>query len=345
MNIQKYFSKFPRQNVLLIIGICSFFLMAVADASAQRRGSGGGGRGGGGGGMGPEAMGVIQSLSNAERQEFFSLSKPERRNFIQDYLRRQNEAPAPTQSTQNEGDNSMENLNPRMPREIQEKAGLFNTGVEAIYPSDANCAEVKSFFGDQTRYDGSSRTPRFYQGYHEGFDISLPDGTPLVALADGEVVHKFSGARLVGNQIYIRHTPEDTGVPVYIYSKYKHFNELPDVNVGDRVKMGQLVGYSGKTGTTGGHFGSEGYPHLHLSIYVSQSGEYKSERIKISPKGVRYFDPLALYLMKDTAAYDNHAVRNLPQSKKKVVIPYKKTDGSIVPASTRFIWPVMCKSG
>ena len=232
-----------------------------------------------------------------------------------------------------------------MPQHIQEKAGLSNTGVSPVYLYGAECPEVKPFFGDQTRYDGSTRTPRFYQGYHEGFDISLPEGTPLVALPDGEDVHKFSGPVLVGNKIYIRHTPEDTGFPRYIYFKYKHFRELPELSVGDRVKMGQVVGLSGKIGTTVGHIGSEGYPHLRLSVYVSKLGDYKSEKVKVSPNGVRYFDPMAQYLMWNAKIYDNHAVRDLPPDQKKPVIPYKTIDGRIVPAGTRLIWPVMCKSG
>ena len=296
-----------------------------------------------GGGMGPGARAIIQNLSPQERREFKSMSRQERRAFIQERMGQMNKPESAPREQKGAAAENSESLHPRMPRHIQEKAGLFNTGVNPVYPTDAKCPEVKSFFGDQTRYDGSTRTPRFYQGYHEGFDISLPEGTPLVALADGEVVHKFSGPVLVGNQIYILHTPDDTGLSVYIYSKYKHFRDLPDLNVGDRVKMGQIVGLSGKTGTTGGHFGNEGYPHLHLSIYISESGEYKSEKIKVSPKGVHYFDPMALYLMKDAKVYDNHAVRDLPAGQKRPVIPYKRTDGGIVPAETRLIWPVMCK--
>ena len=292
------------------------------------------------GGMVPEGRALIQNLSPQERRAFKRLSRPERREFIQNLLQENNKqtgesTPAPPADTG-------ARLSPRSPRARQIEAGLFNTGVQARYPEGHSCLEVKSFFGDQTRFDGSQRTTRFYQGYHEGMDISADEGTPLIALADGEVVHKFSGGRLVGNQIYLRHTPDDTGLPVFIYSKYKHFAELPDLKIGERVKMGQVIGQSGKTGTQGGHFGRDGYPHLHLSVYVTTSPDYQSEEKRIKSKGLRYLDPLALYLMSDGKVYDNHRIKALPDDQKSVTIPFKAKDGTIHPAGTRFVWPFVC---
>lgn len=233
-------------------------------------------------------------------------------------------------------------MHPGASREVQEKAGLFPTGLTAVYPREANCLEVKSFFGDKTRYDGSFRTERANHGYHGGFDISSPEGTPLIALADGEVVHVYSGERLVGNQLYLRHAPEDTGLPFWIYSKYKHFKSPPDLAVGDRVRMGQVLGYSGKTGTVGGHYGQKGYPHLHLSIYASDYPDYKTIERAVVPQEVRYLDPLAIYLPVGHGLRDNFGVRALPEADKKVVIPYKTSDGRIVPQDTRLVWPYLC---
>ena len=66
---------------------------------------------------------------------------------------------------------------------------------------------MKSPFASPTRFDGSIRVQWAYHGYHNGFDISAPIGTPLIAIADGEVIHKFTGGRLVGHQIFLRHAP------------------------------------------------------------------------------------------------------------------------------------------
>jgi len=230
----------------------------------------------------------------------------------------------------------------RAPRAVQEKSGLIATGLRPVYPESAQCLEVKSPYASKTRFDGSPRREDANHGYHGGMDISAPIGTPLVAIADGEVFHKFHGGRLVGIQIFIRHAPEDTGLPVYVYSKYKHFDEMPDFEIGDRVKMGQFLGPSGDTGTAGGHF-PNGYPHLHMSVYVSDGPEYEKKLKMIVPKDVRQLDPLALFLGSRPAVISSHAARDLPDDRKDVVIPYKTTDGRIVPAGTRLVWPFACK--
>ena len=54
-------------------------------------------------------------------------------------------------------------------------------------------------------------------------------------------------------------------------------------------------------------------------------------------------EPLAIYLLKDLNVFHNHAVRTLPDDKKTVRIPYKTTDGRIVPVGTKLIWPFMCE--
>ena len=129
----------------------------------------------------------------------------------------------------------------KMTRAEQIAQGLIHTGLKPAYPSKATCPEVSSFFGDRTRYDGSLRTLRSNHGYHGGMDISLPIGTPLVAIADGTVIQIARKGRLVGIKIALRHSPEDTGLPAWIYSKYQHLDEFPSLKVGDRVKMGEVM--------------------------------------------------------------------------------------------------------
>jgi len=103
-----------------------------------------------------------------------------------------------------ESDNPMD---PGASRELHEKTGLIETRLTPVYPDTADCLEVKSPFASPTRFDGSIRVQWAYHGYHNGFDISAPIGTPLIAIADGEVIHKFTGGRLVGHQIFLRHAP------------------------------------------------------------------------------------------------------------------------------------------
>lgn len=223
------------------------------------------------------------------------------------------------------------------------EAGFVATGLKPIYPSQAKCREVASFFGDRTRYDGSERVQWANYGYHGGIDISAPEGTPVVAIAAGTVFMKHTGGRLVGIEILLRHSPEDTGLPFWTISKYKHFRDMPKVELGQRVGMGQVLGPSGRTGTTGGHYGEAGYPHLHLSVYASASGVFKvSRRAGLIARDGRFLDPLAVYFRK---VLDNHRIRSLPDADKRVEISYKSTDGTVTPANTRVVWPFLCDAG
>ncbi|MCW9003492.1 MAG: M23 family metallopeptidase, partial [Rhodospirillales bacterium] len=155
----------------------------------------------------------------------------------------------------------------KIPEQL-EQMGLFAVGLKAVLPSAAKCEGIASPFGSSTRYDGSYRNNE-HGGYHSGLDITLTIGTPLLAIADGEVIHGGEGGLLVGNFLWMRHAPEDTGLPFYAFVKYQHLDKPPSLQAGDKVKMGQAVGLSGLTGTQGGHYGATGYPHLHMTVYAS----------------------------------------------------------------------------
>jgi hypothetical protein len=109
--------------------------------------------------------------------------------------------------------------------------GLIATGLVPVFPKEARCTPIASPFGSHTRYDGSIRTPKGNFGYHGGIDISLPIGTPILAISDGTVVGKRHGGRLVGNELMVRQSPADTGLPVWTFTKYKHFSRLPTVKI------------------------------------------------------------------------------------------------------------------
>ena len=89
---------------------------------------------------------------------------------------------------------------------VQQDAGgedepIAPTGLKPVYPAQARCAEIVSLFGAQTRYDGSMRQRNAFGGYHGGIDITLPEGTPLLALAAGTVVSAAAGGLLEGNYL------------------------------------------------------------------------------------------------------------------------------------------------
>ncbi len=88
------------------------------------------------------------------------------------------------------------------------------------------------------------------QKFHKGLDMAYAKGTPIQAAADGEVV--FSGKKGgYGNTVVIQHAKGYT-------SLYGHADENI-VKVGEKVKKGAVIAYSGSTGHSTG-------PHLHFEI-------------------------------------------------------------------------------
>jgi murein DD-endopeptidase MepM/ murein hydrolase activator NlpD len=220
---------------------------------------------------------------------------------------------------------------------------LKATGLTPVLPEDHVCAPIASPFASPFRYDGSPRRDDRFGGLHGGIDLTLEEGTPLLAIADGKVIAKGTGGRLEGIYLWLMHAPSDTGLPFWAYTKYQHLSALPVVNEGDPVRVGQVVASSGKTGTVGGHYGPAGYPHLHLSAVIGPSGEYMrvgTYSSIIRARDAILSDPLILYL---TELGDPASVVSLPEDRKRVHIPVVGNDGAIHPPGSKVVWPVACK--
>lgn len=91
--------------------------------------------------------------------------------------------------------------------------------------------------------------------WHEGIDIGAPTGTPILAADTGMVT--FRGWS--GNYGYMVKIDHGGGV-VTMYAHLSAFN----VQVGDTVNKGDVIGYVGDTGFSTG-------PHLHFEIQVNGS--------------------------------------------------------------------------
>ena len=231
----------------------------------------------------------------------------------------------------------------KWPYSFYEAKGLFATGLKPVFPDGVDCPPISSPYGSKTRYDGSQRN-NSHHNYHNGMDISLKPGTPLLAVADGTVIHKGTGGQLVGDFIWLHLPPGSTGLSMHIFARYQHLDEPSAMKVGDTVKAGDIVALGGATGTTGGHFGSSGYSHLHLTFTTGPSGEFEVEpnipRVKHAV--MNYFDPMGLYLNKTIEALTNHALRDLPSEKKQVPVPVILTGGEIIPNESKIVWPLAC---
>ncbi len=101
-----------------------------------------------------------------------------------------------------------------------------------------------------------------YSGSHLAVDIKTPMGTPVYAIANGEVSKVAQLSTGFGNHIVIKHpdapTLNNPNIKETIYSNYAHLSSI-NVSEGQIVKKGDLIGYSGSSGlsTT---------PHLHFQI-------------------------------------------------------------------------------
>jgi murein DD-endopeptidase MepM/ murein hydrolase activator NlpD len=125
-------------------------------------------------------------------------------------------------------------------------SGIFLPPVDQLSVEDT-C--IKSWFGTRRSYNGSS-----YSYFHTGIDYGIcVQNFNIYAPAAGRVV--FAGPLTVrGFTTYIDH---GWG----IYSGFFHQKEI-QVNVGDVVQPGQLIGQIGATGRVTG-------PHLHWEIWVN----------------------------------------------------------------------------
>lgn len=89
--------------------------------------------------------------------------------------------------------------------------------------------------------------------FHSGMDIATPKGTGVKATADGVV--SFSGwSAGNGNLVVIEHG--------FGYSTLYAHNSSIIVNIGDKIKRGQIISYSGSTGYSTG-------PHIHYEIWLN----------------------------------------------------------------------------
>ena len=90
---------------------------------------------------------------------------------------------------------------------------------------------------------------------HEATDIMAPQGTPVLAAADGTIVKLFL-SRAGGNTIY---QFDPTRTWCYYYAHLDHY--AAGLTQGATVKQGQVIGYVGSTGDA-----SPSAPHLHFAI-------------------------------------------------------------------------------
>ena len=139
----------------------------------------------------------------------------------------------------------------------------LNTILETIMPQDiyslkpfvkpVKSERMTAHFGDRRVFvftNGKSTT-----NLHYGNDYGVPEGTEVVACAEGRVV--MAEFRIsTGWSVVIEHLPG-------LYSLYYHMSSI-NVNENDYVKPEQPIGLSGSTGLATG-------PHLHWEVRLNMA--------------------------------------------------------------------------
>jgi len=218
--------------------------------------------------------------------------------------------------------------------------GFVKTGLRPVYPDGLDCRTANSFFADETRGDGSTRSWKFYQGRHGGLDIPAK-GIEIITMADGEIIYTGTGSGIGGTGVILRHAPEDTGLDHWTFTEYKHLKEPSTRPMGSRIGIGEVVGIAWNTGTTFGRaYGPSGHYHLHLSTWYNATGEFKKPRAKPIPVDGYWTDPLA---MMRGGPLESAAANSLADDEKAVRFAYKSADGAIHPEGARIIWPLVCR--
>lgn len=127
---------------------------------------------------------------------------------------------------------------------IQHEPIATSKETPAIWPVDHPARLVTSGFG--MRHSSGGAGGRM----HNGVDMTVPMNTPVVVTANGLV--SFSGTmRGYGDIIIVDHANLHQ-------TAYAHLNKRK-VDVGERVKRGQVIGLSGQSGNATA-------PHVHYEV-------------------------------------------------------------------------------
>ncbi|NLI19031.1 MAG: M23 family metallopeptidase [Actinomycetales bacterium] len=115
-----------------------------------------------------------------------------------------------------------------------------------------------------TYRDTSLYGPR-WGSFHMGTDMAAPVGTPIYAIADGEVVWAGGGKEGRSGQLVIIHHVIN-GQDVWSWYGHMYTNGVY-VSAGERVSAGQVIAGVGDSGFSTG-------PHLHFEIHTGEYGNH-----------------------------------------------------------------------
>lgn len=228
-----------------------------------------------------------------------------------------------------------------------EAGGVYETGLRAVGPKPGlfswwpfaalarvSWQQISSRFGDRYNSVGVERTSWLW---HLGVDWHLPVGTPIVAIADGDITAVIpetdptSGPR--GNTI-IQTVEHGYALPTpgeIITASYTHLQGF-NVSANQRVRRGDVIGSLGQSGP------NVGRAHLHLNIMSSRGSAAINDPLT-GPDSFRYrYDFLQLM------SGDMTPISPVNPPLRKVPVAFIDHRGVIYPQSATVIWPFVCRT-
>jgi len=127
--------------------------------------------------------------------------------------------------------------------------GILSDSTAVLPPMTLPIADITY---PQVGASSGRKVNPFYKAYvmHEGLDLIVSRGTPVLATADG-TVESAASSRTTGNTVRIRHAGGYETV-------YAHLESM-NVRAGQRVRTGQKIGSVGMSGQAMA-------PHLHYEV-------------------------------------------------------------------------------
>lgn len=190
------------------------------------------------------------------------------------------------QQTKNEEATYQQLLNQKLAEKKAFESELFDIESKLTYLIDPNGYQKAgqgilswpvSNFRLTQRYGNTGfakSNPQFYStGFHNGVDLAVPLGTEVKAAADGVIkgfgnTDLYPGCRSWGGWVLVEH---ENGLS----TMHAHLSSVI-TSVGQKVKRGQVIAYSGSTGISTG-------PHLHFTLYISQAVRIRNYR-EVAPR-------------------------------------------------------------
>lgn len=190
------------------------------------------------------------------------------------------------------------------------------TKLEPGFPEKYRCSSPATYYG--------------YPSDNGALSLKIPEGTPLRAIATGEVIAKGRTPNADGAFLWLRLAPEDTGHPFWTFTKYQQLQDIPSIEVGSKAIVGEVIAASGATG------------NFRLTTVYGPAPEFRlGGRYQSMVKALdgKLDDPMILYVKGIDSTKDAHGPS---LERKQIAVSVIGPEGIIFPLDDKLVWPVAC---